>query len=892
MKMGPETKMTGVAPDTVGTHVTSIPVELSTRFLEHFSEQLYSSPQKAFEELISNGWDAGANVVDVRVDANLQAADATLAVFDNGTSMDLAGLRELWHIAFSPKEGRTTEHGRPLIGKFGIGKLATYVLAGRLTYICKAQDGIIRRVTMNYRDVDTQKGTESHRLVNDLKLDVFELDRQELDDALGAVYGGNDILRLIDSQTSDKQEASMKDAASTIYRDEFGGVPAVLDLPESGTWTLVVLSDLKPAGRDLKIGILRRMLAAALPFGSEMAILVNGERLRSNKMNAALIDTWTIGPDLGIDNIELDETDVGPDADGEEAPWNHDAEIAASPGTTRISVKSGTSPYPYIELPEIGRVTGMVRLFEEKISGGRSEERGASNGFHVNVLGRVVNQNDPSFGEENLNHAAWARFRMTVRADGLNESLTTNREQFKERHGMKVFRAFLRKAFNKARNVYDSDSNAMMPDGGDVLVQSLGVVSLSPLRSVVSEALRTQPAIPRLFDQTGIGDREERRQSWRENTAENIKSALGQVKYEKLDDDSFVKFRISDSSVVVNKEHPFVLEHSHSKAEKELMRTIAMIDLLADVYALDIGIEPTLLDSVRGYRDRLMRFRAMQRRQSGVFIGRLLKDTQHDGRYHKRLEVAVSEALRYLDFDVQDIAKSGEPEGIARAFATPTDGKPTAENPRPPLYSFSFDAKSSKHRVAKTGNIPLDAIVEHRDRYKADYALVVAPGFSDGALATRCRQLGVTPMTAGDLGKLLEYTAEYGAIPVTIFREVFKHFDPRDVSKWVEKLAGRMKEGRKLTIDVFVKALEELKGKVPDALAASMVAFTCRETLGIVEVQELDVISLAKGLQVIVPDLVGVDDDKIVVNASASHVAAAIRSQIEKLHGDEGNDGG
>ena len=47
-----------VTPDTVGTEITSIPVELSTRFLEHFSEQLYSSPQKAFEELISNSWDA------------------------------------------------------------------------------------------------------------------------------------------------------------------------------------------------------------------------------------------------------------------------------------------------------------------------------------------------------------------------------------------------------------------------------------------------------------------------------------------------------------------------------------------------------------------------------------------------------------------------------------------------------------------------------------------------------------------------------------------------------------------------------------------------------------------------------------------------------------------
>ena len=113
----PAEKMTRVTADTVGKQVSKIPVALSTRFLEHFSEQLYSSPQKAFEELISNGWDAGATVVDVRIDANLQDPNATLAVFDNGTSMDLAGLSDLWHIAFSPKEGQTTEHGRPVIGK-------------------------------------------------------------------------------------------------------------------------------------------------------------------------------------------------------------------------------------------------------------------------------------------------------------------------------------------------------------------------------------------------------------------------------------------------------------------------------------------------------------------------------------------------------------------------------------------------------------------------------------------------------------------------------------------------------------------------------------------------------------------------------------------------------
>jgi len=621
--------------------------------LEHFSEQLYSSPQKAFEELISNGWDAGADLVDVRVATDLQAPDATMAVFDNGTSMDLAGLRELWHIAFSPKEGRTEEHGRPLIGKFGIGKLATYVLANRLSYICRAAAGVILRFTMNYGDVDPQKEAAPDRLINDLELDVFELDTGDLANALESVYGGPEILRLTDQQTPDRQQApDFEHVASLVHHEEFGGTPSELDRQDNGTWTLVILSDLKPAGRDLKIGILRRMLAAALPFGSEMTIGVNGERLRSTKMDAPLFQEWVIGPDLEIDHIELDEAHNGPEEHGEASD---DDSSGARVRPTRIQLTAGDAPYPHVDLPEIGRVTGLVRLFDEKISGGKSEQRGASNGFHVNVLGRIVNQHDPSCGEENLNHAAWARFRMTVRADGLNEYLTTNREQFKERRGMKIFRAFLRKAFNKARNAYDSDANAMMPDGGDELVRSLGVVSLSPLRSVVSEALRTQPAIPALFDETGIGDREERRRSWREDTAENIKNALGTVKYEQLEDDSFVKFRIRDSSVVVNKEHPFVLEHSHSKAEKDLMRTIAMIGLLTDVYALDIGIEANLLESMRGYRDKLMRFRALQRRQSGVLIARLLRKMQHDSRNSKHLEAAVSDALRYLDFDVRDL---------------------------------------------------------------------------------------------------------------------------------------------------------------------------------------------------------------------------------------------
>lgn len=848
-----------------------ITVEIGTRFLEQFSEHLYSSPQKAFEELISNGWDAGASCVDVRISPGLSAPGATMIVLDNGASMDADGLRTLWRISFSPKATTPEQYGRRVVGKFGIGKLATYVLANKLTYICRAADGVIRRVTMDYGGIDRRKEAEPNRLLSQLPLELFELTEAELEAALQSVEGGQVVLDVI--------RKGIPQPARTPAEDEFGAPPSAFAPPPSGTWTLVLLSDLKPTGRELKTGILRRMLEAALPFGSEMAITMNGDLLESSKMETPVAQEWAIGPDLGIDYIEIEG----------EAPAAAGASGGGEPAKLKLAVSGGLSPTPYVELPGIGRVTGRVRLFADPISGGKSDERGSSNGFHVNVLGRVVNQHDPTFGEDNLSHAAWARFRMTVRADGLNPLLSTNREQFRELREIKIFRAFLRRAFNKARNQYDDDANAGMPDGGDVLVRSLGVLSLNPLRNVVSEALRGQLTLRGLFDETGVQDREERRRSWRDNTAENISAALTEVKYEKVDDDSFAKFRIADNTLVVNREHPFVLEHSRTKAEKELVRTVAMVNLLSDVFALDIGVQPALLESIREYRDRLMRFRALQRRQSGTYIANLLLHFQNDstGNNWKRLEAVVSDALRYLGFQVRDIAKSGHPEGIASAFPMPTRGNPTDDDPHPPLYSFSFDAKASKHDAVQTNSIGIDRVVEHRNRYKADHALVIAPGYTGSAIVARCAEQKVTPITARDLGRLLEYTVEYGAIPLTWLREVLQLYDPAQVSDWVTQLETRLKSKRVLTIDVFLQALRELKGKVPDALPAEMIAYTCREILGVKTVRNPDVVSLAQGLSVLVPDLVGVEVDKIVVNASPERVAAAVASQLEKLRADD-----
>ena len=164
-----------------GEPVGEVTVSIGPKFLHLFSEQLYTSPNKAFEELISNSWDAGAGVVYIGIPADLASASTVLWVLDDGVSMDVESMRLLWAVGDDHKarEGWEASRGREQIGKFGIGKLATYVLANQLTYICKAPDGVVRAVSVDYRDI-LERGEEQELHVDPLPLSVRELDEAAL----------------------------------------------------------------------------------------------------------------------------------------------------------------------------------------------------------------------------------------------------------------------------------------------------------------------------------------------------------------------------------------------------------------------------------------------------------------------------------------------------------------------------------------------------------------------------------------------------------------------------------------------------------------------------------------------------------------------------------------
>ena len=137
-----------------GREVGRIPVPLNYDIIRLFSEGLYKSPHKAIEELVSNGYDAEAERVHILLPEEPEGEANSLAplwVIDDGHGMGVDGFHQLWRVAESNKNGPSPK-GRAPIGQFGIGKLAAYVLAWKLTHVSRMDDGLLL-TSMNFRDV-------------------------------------------------------------------------------------------------------------------------------------------------------------------------------------------------------------------------------------------------------------------------------------------------------------------------------------------------------------------------------------------------------------------------------------------------------------------------------------------------------------------------------------------------------------------------------------------------------------------------------------------------------------------------------------------------------------------------------------------------------------------
>src|SRR4051812_47660971 len=86
----------------VGNPIDSVSLDIDYQIVQHFSQHLYGSPNKAVEELVANSFDAFARKAYVYLPGKFTSN--YVLVWDNGRSMDVQGLKDLWLIATSPKD--------------------------------------------------------------------------------------------------------------------------------------------------------------------------------------------------------------------------------------------------------------------------------------------------------------------------------------------------------------------------------------------------------------------------------------------------------------------------------------------------------------------------------------------------------------------------------------------------------------------------------------------------------------------------------------------------------------------------------------------------------------------------------------------------------------------
>jgi hypothetical protein len=737
----------------IGRETDHIDVRLSYKIVELFSEGLYASPNKAVEELVANAFDAGAQDVQVLISDNLSEQSATIVVIDDGEGMNASELKQHWLIGSSNKrELSTLPRGRQQIGKFGIGKLATYVLAERLTHITKS-GGKYYSTSMDYTLINrTKKSDVAPR--TGIKIPLRTLTEAQAKAAL----------------TPWMDRPAFKKAGTKLFGK---GAPK--------SWTVAIMSSLKPKVQELRVGTLEWVLRTALPLRPDFSIALNEKKLASSKEGKGLLDRWVLGKDI----VELPR------------PGPKDVIAVENKGA------KGTSTDRHgLEIPLLGRITGYAEAYKDLLTG-KSDEIGRSNGFFVYVFGRLINVVDGHFGisPDELRHGTFGRFRCVVYIDSLDEELRSNREAISEGPILTQTQNVLRAIFNFVRPRIEKYEAEEEPGARleRKLAESPNSLSRRPIIDLAKEVVRGKaktrflivPELKSEADQSAFVSELETRVS-----DGNFVSGLI-IDYDASPSDGIARYDTATGALRINALHPFVAAFYDDFTGKsaEPLELLAMAEILAESHLHTIGVRPEQANEFLAARDQLLRYFGNESgRQSAFSVALALKEARNNP---DKLEEKLCLAFRMLGFDVARLGKSGKPDGVATALLS-GDGK------APRQYSVSLDAKSKvqdKGKVA-AGTVKVSTIARHRDGYNCHHAIVVGRDFPNtGAVAQeidddrkKSASTGepktITLITIDDLARLVQLRP-VKQLGLQELRGLFQCRLPVECKDWIDQLAKK-----------------------------------------------------------------------------------------------------
>ena len=824
----------------IGRKTGDIDVSISYKIVELFSAGLYSSPNKAVEELVANSFDAGAKRVHVLVTQNIadRRKDASIVVIDDGSGMGPDELKQHWRIGVSDKRARPPR-GRLQIGKFGIGKLATYVLANRLTHIGK-RDGKYFTASMDYSRI----GRDQNSDVSASK--TFQIELYELT--------GTEAKQLVNQH------------ARSFGFQEYGMPLFGEDGPDS--WTICVMSDLKPKAADIKIGRVEWILGTALPLSSDFSVWLNGKKIESRELSGNRIRRWVIGKDLT--ELPHPAPEVGKDYDGGKAD-----DLAHG-----------------VQIPEVGRVTGYAEAYKDPLPGCSDENR--SCGFFVYVRGRLVNVADGHFGipANELRHGTFNRFRAVVHMDYLDEGLRSTRESIEDSAALIKSRNLLRAIFNYVRSQIETHDREEDPASRLAGRLAAGRSSLSrkPLallaRSVAEGKTKSRHLIVPAHES---GD--EREKFLSEFTA-RMESPGGSVTKISVNDgsasDPIAKFDTESMALNINASHPFVSafrDEFTSKRHAQPLELLAMAEILYEAHMHYEGIEYGRLENLLDGRDCLLRNLAAESKHQSPFA---IADELVNASDPKKLEELVCDAFRSLGFEVESLGGRDEPDGTATAIL-PADG-----DNNPQRYKVSLEAKSGSAPIS-AHSIGVIDIVRHGLERRCDHVVVVGRGFRtsmEGSAsernireATAGKPITITLITTADLAELIKQRP-VKMLGLKKIRELFKQCGlPDQCKEWIQNVKDQNIEQPK-----FRTILETVKNIADESDEEPVRYNGLRLMLGrlnppVKYKRDSQLGDVCKAMAQMSQGAVWADDDRVELDQSVENAIASIEKAIQECGG-------
>lgn len=191
---------------------SDLKLEYSHNIIEHLGLKLYQNkPTNVIAELISNSWDADAENawLDIHDDKDIPLSERYVSVMDDGYGMDPYAIKEKYLVIGLKKrkpgepDERSLIKERLLMGRKGIGKLAPFGIAGKLSVITVYKDGDESKISIFSLDISgLLDPSDTSHVIKNYKPEVFYFNEKL--DVVDNAYGDNELYKLFRARIKEK----------------------------------------------------------------------------------------------------------------------------------------------------------------------------------------------------------------------------------------------------------------------------------------------------------------------------------------------------------------------------------------------------------------------------------------------------------------------------------------------------------------------------------------------------------------------------------------------------------------------------------------------------------------------------------------------------------------